>query len=113
MTSRSLFGVLGLFISLLFFLQVARAQNETYVATFNDAGEKIYVAENRQPSLYTQSFGDCLGGSLLEITRFDAAYYEDNSTVVFHLQGNTDYTNQTLMSKSKGSAMATYRIKSI
>ena len=52
---------------------------------------------NRQPALYTENFGDCLGGSLLDITRFDAAYYADNSTVVFHLQGTSTVSGIMLM----------------
>ncbi len=61
-------------------------------------GNTYLVADNRKPALYTQNFGDCLGGSSINVTRFDAAYYQDNMTVLFHLEGNTNVANETLMS---------------
>ena len=60
-------------------------------------GKAICLPVNRQPALYTSTFGDCLGGSIIDVTRFDAAYYKDNSTITFHLQGNTPITNLSLM----------------
>ena len=60
-------------------------------------GNPICLNVNRQPALYTSTFGDCLGGSIIDVTRFDAAYYKDNSTITFHLQGNTPITNLSLM----------------
>ena len=62
-------------------------------------GNTYLVADNRKPALYTQTFGDCLGGSSINVTRFDAAYYQDNMTVLFHLEGNTNVANESLMSK--------------
>jgi len=54
---------------------------------------------DRYPSLYTGDFADCLGGqSLFNITKFDAAYYADNMTVLFHLDGTTNVRNESLMS---------------
>lgn len=58
----------------------------------------MYLADDRKPALYTQSFGDCLGNSVINVTRFDAAYYQDNMTVLFHLEGSTALTNESLMS---------------
>ena len=78
-------------------LPMVLAQDTTYVLFTNPDGTKVRLLENRQPALYTQSFGDCLGGSLLEVSRFDAAYYQDNMTVAFHMQGEAQVTNQTLM----------------
>jgi hypothetical protein len=38
-----------------------------------------------------------MGGSAIDLYRFDAAYYQDNMTVVFHLAGNSNLYNQSLM----------------
>ncbi|EMC94553.1 hypothetical protein BAUCODRAFT_50270, partial [Baudoinia panamericana UAMH 10762] len=53
--------------------------------------------DDRKPALYTQNFGDCLGNSLIDVTRFDAAYYRDNMTVLFHLAGSSQLMNESLM----------------
>lgn len=63
----------------------------------NPDGQTVYLADDRQPSLYTKNFGDCLGGSAINVTRFDAAYYADNGTVLFHLEGNTAIANESLV----------------
>jgi ML-like domain len=63
--------------------------------TSNDG--TIWLDDDRQPALYTQSFGDCQGDSLINVTRFDAAYYKDNMTVLFHLGGNTALANEDIM----------------
>ena len=60
-------------------------------------GTAILLLDDRKPALYTQNFGDCLGSSAINVTRFDAAYYKDNMTVAFHLQGNTAVANESLM----------------
>ena len=59
----------------------------------------VWLDDDRRPSLYTQSFGDCQGDSLINVTRFDAAYYKDNMTVLFHLGGNTALANEDIMRK--------------
>ncbi len=61
----------------------------------------VWLDDDRRPSLYTQTYGDCMGDSLINVTRFDAAYYKDNMTVLFHLEGNSLLTNDSLMSKLK------------
>lgn len=63
----------------------------------SDSGESLLLLDARKPSLYTQNFGDCLGNSLINVTRFDAAYYKDNMTVLFHLEGNTAVANESIM----------------
>ncbi|KAH0254087.1 hypothetical protein KCU71_g22472, partial [Aureobasidium melanogenum] len=68
---------------------VAAASDTRYVTTTNAAGQTVYLADDRRPSLYTGQFGDCKGSSAVNVTRFDAAYYKDNMTVLFHLAGNT------------------------
>jgi hypothetical protein len=66
--------------------------------TYTDPdGQTVYLADDRQPSLYTKDYGDCLGGSSINVTRFDAAYYRDNMTVLFHLEGNTAIANESLV----------------
>lgn len=68
--------------------------------TEEDGGDEAasQLDASRYPSLYTQDFDDCLGGeSLFNVTRFDAAYYADNSTVVFHLDGTTNIRREDVM----------------
>ena len=79
-------------------ITLAADSKTQYVTSTDAAGETIYLADNRKPALYTQNFGDCLGSSSINVTRFDAAYYADNMTVLFHLEGNTAVANETLMS---------------
>ena len=64
---------------------------DTYVTYQNNQGGTIYLDNNRQPALYTESFGDCLGASqsLISVSRFDASLYMDNMTVSFHIAGST------------------------
>ena len=87
----------ALVLSLLPLLTSAAQQ---YVqATLSD-GDTVLVPDARQPALYTQNFGDCLGNSAVNVTRFDAAYYQDNMTVLFHLEGNTNVANESIMSET-------------
>ncbi len=96
--STSWFSVLLLSLTFTSFCQYSRAAEPQYVQGFNEEGESIALLDYRKPALYTQNFGDCLGSSLINVTRFDAAYYKDNMTVLFHLQGNTAVRNESLMS---------------
>ncbi|KAL8731139.1 MAG: hypothetical protein Q9181_004408 [Wetmoreana brouardii] len=73
------------------------ADGTKYVDTTTNDGQTIWLRDSRKPALYTQNFGDCLGSSLINVTRFDAAYYNDNMTVLFHLEGNTNVANESLM----------------
>ncbi|KAF2465932.1 TRP-domain-containing protein [Lindgomyces ingoldianus] len=92
-SSRSAFA---LFVAILSFLGAALADNTKYVTgTVN--GQQVYLKDNRRPALYTGNFGDCMGSSTVNVTRFDAAYYKDNMTVLFHLAGETALTNEALM----------------
>jgi hypothetical protein len=75
--------------------------NTTYILGTNAAGVTQELADDRYPALYTGDFGDCMGGSsLLNVTAFDAAYYADNMTVLFHLMGTTNLQNDSVMSTS-------------
>ncbi|TGO46299.1 hypothetical protein BOTNAR_0597g00030 [Botryotinia narcissicola] len=70
----------------------------TYVTGTNSAGETVELLDSRTPALFTGNFGDCMGGqSLINVTTFDAAYYADNMTVLFHLAGNTNLQNESVM----------------
>ena len=91
-------GVLLLVVSLLSLIDFTYSENNQYVQMTDSNGQTIFLADNRKPSLYTQNFGDCLGSSLINVTRFDAAYYQDNMTVLFHLEGNTNVANESIMS---------------
>ena len=93
-------GLLLFLTTFLAFIDTSFAANSKtqYVTSTNAAGETIYLADDRRPALYTQNFGDCLGSSTINVTRFDAAYYADNMTVLFHLEGNTAVANESLMS---------------
>ncbi|KAH9826694.1 ML-like domain [Teratosphaeria destructans] len=73
------------------------ALTDQYVTYTGDDGDTVYLLDDRKPSLYTGNFGDCLGDSLINVTRFDAAYYQDNMTVLFHLEGSSGLTNESLM----------------
>ncbi|KAL8808534.1 MAG: hypothetical protein Q9182_000085 [Xanthomendoza sp. 2 TL-2023] len=76
---------------------VAVSGNTKYVEAATADGQSVWLKDARKPALYTQNFGDCLGSSLINVTRFDAAYYKDNMTVLFHLEGNTNVANESLM----------------
>ncbi|OAG34237.1 hypothetical protein AYO21_11613 [Fonsecaea monophora] len=77
-------------------VQRVAADNTRWIQYTGNDGT-VYLDDNRRPSLYTQDFGDCQGDSLINVTRFDAAYYKDNMTVLFHLEGNSALTNESLM----------------
>ncbi|KAM0722443.1 hypothetical protein Q7P37_001884 [Cladosporium fusiforme] len=84
-------------VALLACLRFTLADDTRYVSYMGEDGETIYLADNRRPALYTGNFGDCLGSSAINVTRFDAAYYKDNMTVQFHLAGDTNLNDQALM----------------
>lgn len=90
-------GLVLLLLSCLCFIDSTVAADKKYVQYTGEDGVTVYLADDRKPSLYTQNFGDCLGSSLINVTRFDAAYYKDNMTVLFHLEGNTAVANESLM----------------
>ena len=78
----------------------ADAAATRYITTVTSDGSTVYLADDRRPALYTGNFGDCLGSSSINVTRFDAAYYKDNMTILFHLEGNSAIAHESLMSKS-------------
>ncbi|KAH8153544.1 uncharacterized protein LAJ45_02357 [Morchella importuna] len=60
-------------------------------------GDGSNLADDRRPALYTGDFGNCMENSTITISRFDAAYYADNMTVLFHIDGKTSLVNDNLM----------------
>ncbi|KAG4026689.1 hypothetical protein MFRU_037g00020 [Monilinia fructicola] len=77
---------------------VSATSSPAYVQGTNSAGQAIQLLDSRTPALFTGDFGDCMGGqSLINVTTFDAAYYADNMTVLFHLAGNTNLQNESVM----------------
>ncbi|EME48537.1 hypothetical protein DOTSEDRAFT_67549 [Dothistroma septosporum NZE10] len=101
MTPRIRAGLVAALLVLLSSLQLALAvsngSNTRWITYQTGDGETLYLDDNRRPSLYTDKFGDCMGDSQINVTRFDAAYYKDNMTVLFHLAGNTGISNDSLM----------------
>ena len=97
---RSLFSWTNACVLLLSLCSLFRCAYQQDRFTATDAqGNTIILEDDRKPSLYTQNFGDCLGNSVVNVTRFDAAYYSDNMTVLFHLVGATNIRDESLMSK--------------
>ena len=97
---RGIFTI-ALFAALSLFSLTVQAQDgdTAYIYGTDIHGVTRELAVNRYPALYTGDFGDCLGGeSLFNITKFDAAYYTDNLTIVFHLDGTSNIRNDSLMS---------------
>lgn len=83
------------------------------VVSFVSARENVYIHGrgvdqvkrqldvSRYPALYTGDFEDCfIGPSVFNISKFDAGYYADNLTVLFHLDGITRVRDESLMSMS-------------
>lgn len=92
----------GLTVSSIFVLFIlspaAAGTNTQFITGTSITGVTQQLAVDRTPALYTGDFGDCLDGqSLLDITKFDAAYYTDNSTVLFHLDGKSSIMNESLV----------------
>jgi hypothetical protein len=95
-SARSAFAFLFVILSL---LGPALAADKTRYITATVDGQQVQVPDNRRPALYTGKFGDCMGDSSLNVTRFDAAYYKDNMTILFHLGAETALKNESIMSK--------------
>lgn len=91
------FNLQLILLCLVTLLGTAWAADPKTVEYTDDQGNSVLLLDDRKPALYTKNFGDCLGSSAINVTRFDAAYYQDNMTVAFHLQGNTAVANESLM----------------
>ena len=66
-----------------------------WITYTNADGETLYLDNNRQPSLYTGDYGDCQGDSAITATRWSAAYYKDNMTIAFNIEGYTAVANES------------------
>ena len=99
--SRALFSWLAIWSTLVTLLSLSTPSTAAGTRWIKYTGNDgtVWLDDDRRPSLYTQNFGDCQGDSLINVTRFDAAYYKDNMTVLFHLEGNSALTNESLMCK--------------
>jgi hypothetical protein len=86
----------AVYLLLLVLVVSVAADNVSYVVGVIN-GKKYRVRDDRQPSLYTTDYGDCLGESAINVTRFDAAYYKDNMTIIFHLEGETGLRREDIM----------------
>ncbi|KAG5929074.1 hypothetical protein E4U42_007224 [Claviceps africana] len=83
-------------------LSTAEARETAYTRDLGfDAGNAVVKRDldhGRYPALYSGDFDDCLGGeSLFNVTKFDAAYYADNLTVLFHLDGTTNLRKEDVI----------------
>lgn len=87
----------ALWLALLTFSSTAIAAEEPRYMVATIDGSQYRVRDDRRPALYTADYGDCLGESLINVTRFDAAYYRDNMTVLFHLEGETALESENIM----------------
>src|SRR4051794_26532593 len=90
----------GFFFSLSLFSLFPITYEQKYFTTTDTNGNPVLLSEDRKPALYTRNFGDCLGSSVVNVTKFNAAYYADNMTVIYHLEGETSIHNESLMSTS-------------
>jgi hypothetical protein len=88
-------------VAVMMFLLLAaipKTSATTYLIGTDANGVQRNLTDDRTPALYTGDFGDCLGGeSLINVTQFDAAYYSDNRTVLFHLAGTTSLRNASII----------------
>ncbi|PFH62496.1 hypothetical protein XA68_13235 [Ophiocordyceps unilateralis] len=87
------------FITLLLaYLTLVSADNRVYIKGDGIDGVSRQLDVARYPALYTGDFDDCLNNeSLFNVTKFDAAYYADNLTVVFHLDGTSNIRRENLI----------------
>lgn len=89
-----LFAICTIFLAL---LHSALAADE-YVQWQDSTGNSVWLRDDRKPALYTDNFGSCLESGLIDVTRFDAALYHDNMTLMFDIQGTTNLTRDSVMS---------------
>lgn len=87
-----------LLLTVLQLVSIVAAQETVFIEGTDRHNVTRNLTVDRYPSLYTGDFSDCLNGeSLFNITKFDAGYYADNMTIVFHLDGTTNVRQENLM----------------
>ncbi|KAK4164154.1 putative flavin carrier protein 2 precursor [Cladorrhinum sp. PSN259] len=107
-------GPTSILVSSLFLVTLPQARELEYSSGTDEDGVTRQLASDRYPALYTGDYGDCLGGkSLFNITKYDAAYYADNMTIVFHLEGSSNVKNEFLMMHISVDAYGTNRFDMI
>ncbi|KAK4211804.1 TRP-domain-containing protein [Rhypophila decipiens] len=112
--SNRIFTLALLLLSILLVPVVGQDPKTQYVYGTDAHGVTRELPVNRYPALYTGNFGDCLGGeSLFNITKFDAAYYADNLTIVFHLDGTSNIRNESLMMQISVDAYGSNRFQMV
>lgn len=85
-------------LHIILFTSLSRAAKVMFTTGTDVDGVTRELAANRYPALYTGDYGDCMGGnSLFSISKFDAAYYADNMTIVLHMDGTSSLRNESLM----------------
>ncbi|KAI1339243.1 TRP-domain-containing protein [Xylariaceae sp. FL0016] len=93
-----LHALLQLILGLLIFTPFVTGASQFISGTSLNGETRKNLALDRTPALYTGDFGDCLSGeSLFNVTKFDAALYSDNSTILFHLDGLTSVRRDDVM----------------
>ena len=90
-----LFAMFAVFLTL---LPLIFAETQ-FITAQNSNGQTVRLADDRKPALYTDNFGSCLDQGLVDITRFDAALYADNMTLIFEFAGNTNLTQDSVVSE--------------
>ncbi|KAK4660587.1 hypothetical protein QC762_120360 [Podospora pseudocomata] len=89
---------LTMLLHIILFTSLSRAAKVMFTTGTDVDGVTRELAANRYPALYTGDYGDCMGGnSLFSISKFDAAYYADNMTIVLHMDGTSSLRNESLM----------------
>ncbi|KAG6090169.1 hypothetical protein E4U15_008061 [Claviceps sp. LM218 group G6] len=79
-------------------LPAVEARKTIYDRDLGLNGTNLNLDASRYPALYSGNFDDCLGGeSLFNVTKFDVAYYADNLTVLFHLDGTTNLRKEDVI----------------
>ena len=111
---RPLASTLFLLLSLgCLLLSTVIGADTVYIKGYGIDGKTRELDVNRYPALFTRDFDDCLGGqSLFNVTKFDAAYYADNLTVLFHLDGTTNIRKESLVRTCSGTCPDAERLLS-
>ncbi|KAK4466910.1 putative flavin carrier protein 2 precursor [Cladorrhinum samala] len=91
-------GPVGFLFCFFTWATVSQARTVSYSTGTDKDGITRQLASNRDPSLFTGDYGNCLGGeSPFQISKYDAAYYADNMTIAFHLEGSSYLDNETFI----------------
>ncbi|KAI9163499.1 membrane protein [Paramyrothecium foliicola] len=85
-------------LAVLIFVCTAAAREPVLINGTSLSGVERELDVSRLPALWTGHFADCMNDeSLFNVTKFDTAYYSDNSTVLFHLDGSTNIQRDSII----------------